>query len=312
MHRHDLVEDLKTSAGTTDMEFVLYKPQHSAVQRLNDVAKYNAKVAEVAEKLFSIDGLTPRELMPYPHDPSRSQHWMKFDHMSVQDRLNQLDIPSQDKDLFAAHTNSFGSATPTDIAYTDALRWFALGGYSMPTMYDAAGAFKLGNGGMTNLARHALSQYRGDRVLNKVVSSLNQTSASQVTVSCTDGSSYKASKVICTIPLNCLGDVEFQPPLPPKKRDAIKEGHINVGQKYHFAIDEKQGNWFASTADSSGSDFVFGLKDHNGNKCLPLIDIDQPLNDSRYTIAFATENIRNVLRLQRTTARLYRQRQSHL
>lgn len=307
MHRHDLVKDLKTSAGTTDMDFVLYKPKGSPVQRLDNVGGYNAKLAEVAEKLFSIEGMTPRELMPYPHDPSRSQPWMKFDHMSVQTRLDQLDIAKEDKDLFAAHTNSFGSATPSDIAYTDALRWFALGGYSLPTMYDAAAAFKLGNGGMTNLARHALSQYRGDRVLHKVVSSLHQNAASRVTVSCTDGSSYKASRVICTIPLNCLGDVEFDPPFPPMKRDAINEGHINVGEKYHFAIDGKQGNWFANTADSNASDFVFGLKDHSGRISLPMIGIDQPLTDSRYAIAFATEYIRNVLRLQWKITRLYQQ-----
>jgi monoamine oxidase len=246
------------------MEYVNYKPQGSPVQRIDDVKQYNAKLAEVAEKLFSINGMTPREMMPYPYDPSRTQPWMEFDHMSVQDRLDQLDVPAREKDLFAAHTNSFGSGPASEIAYTDALRWFALGGYSFPTMYDAAASFKLGNGGMTGLARHILNQYTGDRILGKVVSSLDQTKGSQVTVSCADGSTYRARRVICTIPLNCLSEIHFQPPLPLQQQNAIRDGHINSGEKYHFVTDGYQGNWFANTSDAGGSDFLFGLKDHNG------------------------------------------------
>lgn len=248
------------------MEYVLYKPQGSEVQRLDNVAEYNAKCAEMAEKVFSIDGMTPRQVMPYPYEPSRTQPWMKYDHMSVQDRLDQLDEPTADKELFGAHTNSFGSGTASEIAYTDALRWYALGGYSMATMYDAVGCFKLGNGGMTNLARHVLSQYTGDRVLNKAVTSVQDTDASQVTVDCADGSSYKAQRVICTTPLNCLTDIKFDPPLSPLKQSAVEQGHINLGEKYHFAVGEVQGNWFANTSDANGSDFLFGLKDHNGKR----------------------------------------------
>lgn len=247
------------------MEYVLYKaPNGQPVRRIDDVKQYNATLVAVAEQLFSVDGMTPRELMPFPYDPSRPQPWMKYDHLSVQDRLDQLDMPKEDLDLFSAHTNSFGSGATSEIAFVEALRWFCLGGYSFPTMYDAAASFKLGNGGMTNLARHILTQYTGDRVLHKTVKSLRETSTSRVVISCTDDTTYNARRVVCTIPLNCLADISFDPPLPPKKQDAIKQGHINVGEKYHFWFDEMQGNWFANTPDNTASDFVFGLKDHSG------------------------------------------------
>lgn len=265
MHRHSLEKHLKTSAGTTHMEYVLYKPEGSSVQKIDDVAGYNAKLAKIAEEFFSIDGLTPRQVMPYPHEPLRPQPWHKHDHLSCQDRLNQLDLPQSDKDLFVPHTNSFGSCNAQDLAWTDALRWYAAGGYSLPTMYDAVGCFKLGGGGTTNMCRHILAEYQGDRVFNKAVNSIKQTKDSKkVIVSCADGSAYSAKRVVCTIPLNCLGDITFEPPLAPAKQNAVQDGHINTGEKYVVSLDEVQGHWFTNTSDSKDSSFLFGIKDHDG------------------------------------------------
>lgn len=136
----------------------------------------------------------------------------------------------------------------------------------MATMYDAAACFKLGNGGTTNLARHILAEYNGDRVLKKVVTAIEETKNAKVMVACADGSSYRARRVVCTIPLNCLLDVHFDPPLSAGKQSAAQSGHTNLGEKYHFAMNEVQGNWFANTSDTESS-FLFGLKDHDGKCC---------------------------------------------
>jgi len=246
------------------MQLVLNKPEGSTVRTIGNVAKYNAKIASIAEQFFGFDGMTPRELMPYPHEPLRPQPWQKYDHLSCQDRLDQLDLPQEDKDLFIPHTNSFSCSTARDLAWTDALRWYAAAGYTLATMYDAIGSFKLGGGGTTNMCRHILGEYLGDRVFNKVVDSINQTQDSKVIITCTDGSAYCARRAVCTIPLNCLADIKFEPPLAPCKDKAVQEGHINHGEKYIFSLDEIQGNWFANTCDSKDSGFLFGLKDHDG------------------------------------------------
>lgn len=262
MHRHGLEKHIKSSAGTTATDTILYKPQGSDVISL-DVAAYDSNIARTAEMFFSIDSMTPRQVMPYPHEPSRPQPWHRYDLISCQDRLDQLDIPQEDKDQFVCHTNSFGSSAARDIAWTDALRWYALGGYSLQTMYDAVGCFKLGNGGMTNFARHILEEFNGDRIFNKVVTAIKEAKNTKVTVSCADGSDYRARRVVCTIPLNCLSDVQFDPPLSPTKQSAAQAGHTNLGEKYHFVLNEIQGNWFANTSDPRSS-FLFGMKDHDG------------------------------------------------
>ncbi|KAG9569234.1 FAD/NAD(P)-binding domain-containing protein, partial [Aureobasidium melanogenum] len=264
MHRHGLEKHIKMSAGTTATDTILYKPRGLDVMGL-DVAEYNPRIARIAEMFFSIDGMTPREVMPYPHEPSRPQPWQRYDLMSCQDRLDQLDISQEDKDQFVCHTNSFGSSAARDIAWPDALRWYALGGYSLQTMYDAVGCFKLGNGGMTNFARHILEEYNGDRIFNKAVTAIKEAKNAEITVSCADGSDYRARRVVCTIPLNCLSDVQFDPPLSPAKQSAAHAGHTNLGEKYHFVLNETQGNWFANTSDPQSS-FLFGMKDHDGTQ----------------------------------------------
>ena len=105
-------------------------------------------------------------------------------------------------------------------------------------MYDAAGGFKLGGGGTINMCRHILAEYQGDRAFNKVVSSVKQTQDSRVLVTCTDGSIYRARRAICTIPLNCLTDITFDPPLSLVKQKAAQEGHINQREKYLFSMNE--------------------------------------------------------------------------
>lgn len=273
IHRHGLERHLKPSVGTTEMQYVLNKPEGSSVEKIDSVAEYNAKLINIAQQFFSIDGMTPRQVMPYPHEPSRPQPWQRYDHLSCQDRLDQLDLPQYDKNLFIPHLNSFGSCTARDLAWTDALRWYAAGGYNFTTMYDSVGCFKLGGGGTTNMCRHILSEYQGDRIFTKVVNSVKETKDSKVVVTCTDGSAYSARRVICTIPLNCLTDVKFEPPLKPAKQIAIQEGHINRGEKYLFSLDEVQGNWFANTCDSKDSGFLFGIKDHDGMCSLARLEL---------------------------------------
>jgi monoamine oxidase len=120
------------------------------------------------------------------------------------------------------------------------------------------------------MCRHILAEYQGDRLFNKVVNSVKQTKNLQVVVTCADGSTYRARRAICTIPLNCISGIIFDPPLLYNKQVAVRDGHIELGEKYHISLDEPQGNWFANTCDKNSS-FLFGIKYHKGSsKPLPL------------------------------------------
>jgi len=68
--------------------------------------------------------------------------------------------------------------------------------------------------------------------LNAPVSSVTQISGSgNIEVKTTSGTTYKASTVICTIPLAVLQSSPssfFSPPLPPRKASAIKRVHVGT------------------------------------------------------------------------------------
>lgn len=103
----------------------------------------------IARLFFTVDGKTSRELMSYPHDPFKEPaFWLKYDQLSVEDRLNSPDgVSSWEKDPSESNVNTFGSASGNDIVFTEALRWYALGGYSMAGIFELAGVCKFGNGG---------------------------------------------------------------------------------------------------------------------------------------------------------------------
>lgn len=182
------------------MENTSYTPQDSK-PGLVDTLATNTAVQNVADAFFSIDGLSSRELMPYPHDPFRLPAlWMKYDHLSAKDRLDQLDISQNDKDLFDAMISSFGAVPGSECGFTEVLRWYALGGHSMAGTFELAGMYKLGGGGMTSLARAILDDYRGYVVFNAVVEKVEQ-QGSTVVVATKNGRRFEAKYCISTIPL---------------------------------------------------------------------------------------------------------------
>ncbi|KIV79403.1 hypothetical protein PV11_06965 [Exophiala sideris] len=264
LHRYNLHKNLKTSAGTVAAEHTYYKPSGGPVVEV-DGAECAEIQQTVANSFFEIDGLTSRDLMPYPHDPFRvPAPWKKYDHLTVRQRLNQLgQIPNSHKDLFESVVNSFGSAPGSQTGFVEALRWYALGGHSLAGVFELAGIYKVGKGGMTSFARAIFGDCSCDMLSNTIVTDITQTSGGTL-VRTKGGQSFNAAFVISTIPLNCLGDVKFSPPLSLLKREAIKKGHINQGAKIHFKLARAEPGWFAFCNGCGDSPFCFAFSDHNG------------------------------------------------
>lgn len=201
LHRYGLHRNLKTSAGTSAAEMQYFRPAPGQLDMI-PADKYVTVLESVAKRFFSIDGVDSRSLMPYAHDPLREPSpWQAYDHLSVKDRLNQLhDIPQWEKELFESNINTFGSAPGKDIGFVEALRWFTLGGHSMVGVFELAGIFKLGNGGMTSFARAIWNDFTGDSLFNTPISGIRQ-SAVGVEIKTIYGQTLRAKLAISTIPL---------------------------------------------------------------------------------------------------------------
>ncbi|KAF4552156.1 Monoamine oxidase N-like protein [Elsinoe fawcettii] len=265
-HRYGLSDNLKTSNGTTKPEAMPFRSRGVRKPEILEVASTDALLEVLFEDFFTIDGLTARDLMPFPHSSVRTAHseWCKYDAMSIKDRLDEMKRPSQELELIEAHLKSFGSCPNDQGSYTDALRWYALGSYSVHTMYEATGCFKFGKGGTTALAGYILDDFAGDQLFDCVVESLVQHNG-EVTIGLKSRPSITATYVVCTIPLNCLSDINFQPPLELLRQEALRDGHTNRGAKIHFKIAKQEPDaWFANTSDDTECDFIFSFSDHNG------------------------------------------------
>lgn len=199
--RYGLHRNIKTSAGTSKTANQYYKKDDSAVEEVSP-DKFNEIAERVFAKVFQLDGLSSRELMPFPHDPQREPApWKKYDYLSVQDRLNQLkDMSEHEKAIFASLVNSFGSAPPEDTALVEVLRWYALGGHTLAQTFELAGNYKIGEGGMTSFALSILGDYKGDLLLKTPISRISQSSHGAV-ITTTAGNQVKAKYVVSTIPL---------------------------------------------------------------------------------------------------------------
>lgn len=172
----------------------------------------------VADAFFSPGGQPSRYWMPYPHDPLRNssgppssssspaqqQPWHTLDRLSVADRLAQLGdaFSAEEKDVFETLVASFGSAPGGDIGFVEALRWYALGGHSMQGVFELAGVYKLGGGGMTGFAREVVGEFCGDKVFGAVVERVEQDGEGvRVVVVARERRVFKAKQVVCTVPL---------------------------------------------------------------------------------------------------------------
>ncbi|KAI5456794.1 hypothetical protein BGZ63DRAFT_496079 [Mariannaea sp. PMI_226] len=244
LRRYGLHVNLKKSAGTAAPCRQRFKPARGLPQEV-PVEETMQLVDRIAQAFFSIDGRTSRDLMPYPHDPFREPAlWKEYDHLSVKDRLDQLEQFSQlERDVFESNISTFGSAPGKDIGFTEAIRWYALGGHSIAGVFELAGVYKIGDGGMTSFAQ-----------------------AIMVVVVLERGQNIKAKMVVSTIPLNCLSDIKFDFPLSPVRQSAIVKGHVNKGAKIHFKLKTMEQGWFATANGSGDSSYVFAFSDHNGNQ----------------------------------------------
>lgn len=191
---------MKTSNGTRAPLDAYYRDENGKISQVSPDEMVAAS-ERVAQAFFNIDGLDSRKLMPYPHDPfHESSLWMKYDHLSVRDRLDQLNLPDVEKAYFECMMNTIGSSPGTEIAFQEPLRWYAMGGHSMAGLFEIIQTYKLGKGGQTRFAKAMYDDFRGHTLLNTEIKQVN-TRQNGVDLVTSDGKTLSAKFVICTIPL---------------------------------------------------------------------------------------------------------------
>ena len=213
------------------------------------LAEYWLGMAKAMEKYSDVDGVQGRTVMPLPHTPfAASELVQNYDKLSMKDRVNEVFNSSDDNEEINQMVLSLLSMNMQgDIAeggFIDHLRWWALGDYDTSRMFDKLGRYKIKQG-TSALAQAILSDcQKVTLLLSTPILSIDRTSGNSVLVRTQTGQLIKGRTAVVTVPFNVLRNIEFNPPLENKRKEAAATGQCRGGIKFWVKLAKPIGNWF--------------------------------------------------------------------
>lgn len=240
--RYGLMNELKLSfdlSGGIDKSNLNYEetgqsPVAAEVSHDDEDSMYG----RLGELYFNVDGAMGGKLMPFPSLPFYNSEILKFDKLTALDRIEQIRDQLTDLEINAlkSYLLVLSGGTIENTGFLDLFHWWMLCNQQPTYVSDQPEGFKLRRGTSAFAQRIFDDGVRSgnlDILLSHPVKKINDAEG-RVSVISSKGSTFTASRVISTIPLNVLQTVEFSPPLSSAKMSAIKSGHIGLHTKVHF------------------------------------------------------------------------------
>ncbi|KAK3303836.1 uncharacterized protein B0T15DRAFT_561280 [Chaetomium strumarium] len=208
-------------------------------------------------KYIDVDGHLARTVIPFPHDPHYDKEAVAhYDAMSMADRLAEIAdelTPVEYSMLEQFLAVTCGSGRFEDASFFEVLRWWALMNYSYRDFIALGLTYKLRHG-QPALARGFFDEALATGNLRRSSSNSSSSSAGTGTTA-----TFRAHRVICTVPLNVLYKIDFSPPLSQAKSEASKLGHVNQVAKCHAELGHPELR--SVTAFSRDAKLTYGFGD---------------------------------------------------
>lgn len=198
----------------------------------------------VMKKFINVDGNFGRTLIPFPHDPHYNPDVAIYDNMSFADRLAEIgdDLTPVERSTLEGFLAITSGGPLEDCSLFEMIRWWALNNYDMQQFMELCLTFKF-RCGQSGFARkffdEALATKRLSYGFNSPIDSVDDL-GQYVQVVAKGGRQFKAKRVVCTVPLNVLHRIGFNPPLLDAKTEASVLGHANHVVKVHVEVSNKE------------------------------------------------------------------------
>lgn len=177
---------------------------------------------------------------PRPFEPSFAKAEVEQrSELSLAQRLEDVELTDLQRAFVSAYFATLGHCHLEDLAYTEALRGWALAGASYDRFSDALARYRLRDGATSLLAQIA-ADAAPELILSSPVTQIRQ-DALEVEVHCASGVAFRARTVIVTAPLNTLGAITFEPELAEAKRAHARARHAGQGVKGYATIAQEVG-----------------------------------------------------------------------
>src|SRR5690242_2580374 len=200
---------------------------HVGAERRSGSIEERDKIARRGWDRF-VEGV--REALPQPHDPLAALPQLaRFDRQSVAERVAELDLDEEERDVLVAELESVTHAPLSEAGAVSILRWHALSGYSLELTQHTGGRVTIDEG-TGALLRAIAGAAEFDRLLGMPVAAVRRLDDT-VEVETFDGRVFRARAVVVAVPLNTLGVIAFSPALPEDKQRAIALGQASRGIK---------------------------------------------------------------------------------
>jgi len=217
LKRYGLDRELKQTTGSSaDTEVMQFKTRASDPLKeyeFGGPGGYNEIMETSIYKFLDVDGAGGTKIFSRPYDRDFVRNIpLKIMKLTCKDRLDQLkDMQKEHKDLIASMFETIGCAPIDKTPFFEILRWFGLSGFTFRGWLASVDELSLKRG-TTSLALAIMDESRADIVLSSPVASVVRSKSEPLTTITTRaGKVFRTPKVICAMPVNCLGDVNFHP-----------------------------------------------------------------------------------------------------
>jgi monoamine oxidase len=168
--------------------------------------------------------------LPMPHAPLTALGQLsRFDRMTIAQRLDQLELSDEERDVLWAELESLAHAPLDQAGAVAVLRWHALSGGSLELTQQTGGRVTI-VGGTAALLGAIAGEVRFNVELETPIAAVASVDG-RVEVTTRGGATHAARAAVVALPLNTLSALEFAPPLADDKRRAIALGQASRGIK---------------------------------------------------------------------------------
>lgn len=182
--------------------------------------------------------------MPLPYDMLHVTGAVAYDKMSAKDRIEQIkhDLTPHERAAVESFVLLCSGGTLETMSFLEFLHWWAMCGYTYQGCLDMLITWKFREGQSSFAIRffqEAVATTKLSYSFSTPVKKVTNKADGRVEVETSVGKTFTASRVICTVPLNVLNTVAFEPPLIPGKQQAASIGHVNQCVKVHAEVSDK-------------------------------------------------------------------------
>jgi len=199
-----------------------------------------------------------RNIIPRPYDILHNKEAaLKAESISALDRLDSLKLTPLQRAFVIGMIEGSCHSTPDQVAYTEVLRLFLLGGGYLPTYMDSVTRFQLKES-MAGLINAMIEDGGAEVRISTPVKAVEDL-GDKVVVTTVRGEKLTCATVINCLPMNTIHNIDFTPPLPAGVVAAAKERHPGSGVKLYIKVKGDIGN-ISSVAPGASLNFIMTYK----------------------------------------------------